>query len=511
MASSDPVVVVEALKRRYGDRAESLKGWEELLSKLFDQKGNPIPTLTRSIQVEDVRLSWLTEEMVYIGIGVYPGEVDYLLIPKNPTEFFQRKFAELGHEEPRLLSSLVELEEELLESTENPVMRMKGYVVSSTLLPRDVIHDVVSHPNFRKQEKEWREMGLSYNSLNDSPLPLDTSYFDDLLELKKVEVDGILIKGDSYLSLKWLLNVGESDVKLTYIDPPFNKERERDFSYSVKYTNHIWLTMLENRISLAKRLLREDGVFFVRCDHDGNMLVRMLMDRVFGEDKFRNEIDIKRNQSLPKTSLRRLTEETENLLVYGMDEFKFKRMFVPRNPSWVDLGTRPSEGERGKPIRINGVEFYPPEKRRWAYSEDKVRELHSKGLVREVRGKLKILLDKRAVGTNWTDIPGYSTNPRWGLKTENSEVLLKRVIESSSDLGQKVMDFFLGSGTTVAVAHKMGRKWIGVELGDHFSSVVMRRMKMVLAGEKGGISKEQGWKGGGAFKYVHVSWNYPKE
>jgi adenine-specific DNA-methyltransferase len=105
-------------------------------------------------------------------------------------------------------------------------------------------------------------------------------------------------------------------------------------------------------------------------------------------------------------------------------------------------------------------------------------------------GKIKILLDKRKLGSNWTDIPGYSTVPVWGLQTENSEILLKRVIESTSNENDLVMDFFLGSGTTTAVAHKLGRKWIGVEMGEHFYTVVLPRMKKVLAYDKSGISKE---------------------
>ncbi|RLF80448.1 site-specific DNA-methyltransferase, partial [Thermococci archaeon] len=100
------------------------------------------------------------------------------------------------------------------------------------------------------------------------------------------------------------------------------------------------------------------------------------------------------------------------------------------------------------------------------------------------------------------DIPGYAQ--RHHFPTENSEELLKRIIESSSGKGDLVMDFFLGSGTTTAVAHKLKRRWIGIEMGEHFSSVVLFRMKKVLAGEKSGISKEVKWQGGGFFKYYEL-------
>jgi adenine specific DNA methylase Mod len=105
--------------------------------------------------------------------------------------------------------------------------------------------------------------------------------------------------------------------------------------------------------------------------------------------------------------------------------------------------------------------------------------------------------------TNWLDIPGYSA--KWGFTTENSEMLLKRVIEAASaEKAGIVMDFFLGSSTTTAVAHKLNRKWLGVEMGEHFYTVVLPRMKKVLVGEKSGISKEVSWQGGGFFKYYEL-------
>ena len=111
----------------------------------------------------------------------------------------------------------------------------------------------------------------------------------------------------------------------------------------------------------------------------------------------------------------------------------------------------------------------------------------------------ELLLD-----TNWTDIKTYETH-NTGFSTENSEILLGRVIEGSTKLGNLVSDFFLGSGTTTAVAHKLGRKWLGVEMGEHFYSVVLPRMKKVLAYDKSGISKDvKDYKGGGFFKYYEL-------
>jgi len=103
---------------------------------------------------------------------------------------------------------------------------------------------------------------------------------------------------------------------------------------------------------------------------------------------------------------------------------------------------------------------------------------------------------------NWLDIKGYAN--LWSFKTENSEGLLKRIIETLSDDGELVMDFFLGSGTTAAVAHKMRRKWIGVEMGDQFKTVAFRRLCLVLNGDSKGISSDVNWDGGGCFKYMRL-------
>jgi len=353
------------------------------------------------------------------------------------------------------------------------------------------------------------------------PLPLDTAYFDSefkwrvLAEISKSvglddALDGLLVKSENFQALNTLLGKYKAKVQTIYIDPPFNKEQDADFLYNVKYKDSTWASMLENRLRLGREMLSDRGSIFVRCDYNGNWIVRPLMNEIFGAENFRNEIEIKRNQALPKTGDVNFVEDTENLYAFSKtNKFYFTNMLVEKDePEWVDLGTRPSEIENNPPRIVDGKEFYPPKYRRWSYSQQSIDEMYSRGRLKLENGKVKILLDKRRLGSNWTDIPGYSIVPIWGLKTENSEILLKRVIESTSNRGDLVMDFFLGSGTTTAVAHKLGRKWIGVEMGEHFWTVVLPRMKKVLAYDKSGISKEQDVKetynektAGGFFKY----------
>jgi hypothetical protein len=161
---------------------------------------------------------------------------------------------------------------------------------------------------------------------------------------------------------------------------------------------------------------------------------------------------------------------------------------------------------------VAGKIFYPPEGLRFPISQQKASELEKLGKLRESPtkpGTLEILYDVKILGTNWTGFPGYKTPPTF--QTENSEISLKYVIESTSNEGDLVMDFFLGSGTTTAVAHKLKRKWIGVEVGEHFYTRVLPRMKKVLFYDRSGISKEKDVRerynehnAGGFFKYYEL-------
>jgi DNA modification methylase len=439
----------------------------------------------------------------------------------------------------RVIDFIAAFEDELVKIWNKPKFVLNShYVITLDRIAKqpgglEVLKRLLKHPNIEVQIREWRELGMvdenfrlediwGGGDLNPSYqfLPIDTKYFPDM-ELQIIALfdnldealDGWLIKSENYQALRTILPKFRERVQTIYIDPPFNKKQDADYFYSVKYKDSTWITLLENRLQFARDLLKDTGSIFVRCDYNGNMYVRLLMNEIFGEENFRNEIDIKRNQALPKTGDVNLIEETENLFVFSKSEkFCFLNQLIEREQAeWVELGTRPSDVEVNPPRIIEGKEFYPPKYRRWAYSQENLDEMYAKGRLKIENGKIKILLDKRKLGSNWTDIPGYSIVPIWGLKTENSEILLKRVIESASNEGDLVMDFFLGSGTTTAVAHKLKRKWIGVEVGEHFYTIVLPRMKKVLFYDRSGISKEKDVReqynernAGGFFKYYEL-------
>ena len=358
-------------------------------------------------------------------------------------------------------------------------------------------------------------------------LPIDTKHFPDL-ELPIVALfdnldealDGWLIKSENYQALNTILPKFRGRVQTIYIDPPFNKEQDADYHYSVKYKDATWITLLENRLRLGREMLNEKGAIFVRCDYNGNMYARMLMDQVYGSTHFRNELIISRTRAKQVVE-NQFVQQTESLFFYSKSDSPLVQVVErARTPEWHPLLHFPRADCR--PRKVLGREFYPPEGRRWALSQERIDQFEKAGKVRineqftyvdcrgvEAKGIPELLYDTEIVGNEWLDIPGYSQAQHF--PTENSEILLKRVIESTSNEGDLVMDFFLGSGTTVAVAHKLGRKWLGVEMGEHFYTVVLPRMKRVLFYDKSGISKEKDVKeryneqnAGGFFKYYEL-------
>ena len=362
------------------------------------------------------------------------------------------------------------------------------------------------------------ELNLKYKHL-----PIDTKYFKDiefeilgLFDDLDASLDGWLIKSENYQALNTILPKFKEKVQTIYIDPPFNKESDADYFYSVKYKDASWITLLENRLRLAREVLNPKGSIFVRCDYNGNMYVRLLMNEIFGVGNFLNDLIVARINK-KGFGANRYPTANDYLFWYSRTNNYFFRPFRKPKESikekWHSMDSMSGGRGTGEPRIILGELRNPPNRRVWTFSQERIYELEKHGLIKlNSRGNpiYKILAQEgEPLDSNWTDIPGYSflTN----FQTENSEILLKRIIESTSNEDSLVMDFFLGSGTTTAVAHKLKRKWIGVEMGEHFYTVVLPRMKKVLAYDKSGISKETDVKekynpqnAGGFFKYYEL-------
>ncbi len=459
----------------------------------------------------------------------------------------------------KTIDFVAQFEDELVKVWNKPKFVLNSnYVITLDRISKKkegnkLIQEILKHKNFEVQAKEWQELGIVskdfkpneilINNLNGKGLnkefehlPIDTKHFDENIKLELLslfddldnELDGWLIHSENYQALKTILPKFQEQIQTIYIDPPFNLGTNADFLYNVNYKDANWITLLENRINLARDLLNEKGSIFVRCDYNGNVYVKMLLNNIFGEENFRNEIIVSRiSKQDPK--VRKFNTATDSLYLFSKYEsflfnLLFKKLTQAKSERWHAMD---SQGQ-GQGLYIFGYLFEPPEGRHWTYGQNKIRELEAQQKIRLIckncgyihtsgtwkgclkcgnKNKVRVeyLLpptEEKQIDSNWTDIPGYSFG--WDFQTENAEALLKRVIESTSNEGDLVMDFFLGSGTTTAVAHKLGRKWLGVEMGEHFDSVVLPRMKSVLSGEKSGISKEVNWNGGGFFKYYDL-------
>ncbi|XRP97454.1 site-specific DNA-methyltransferase [Methanocaldococcus sp. 16A] len=406
-------------------------------------------------------------------------------------------------------------------------------------------------------------------------LPIDTKYFKDLeLEILGLfenldeELDGWLIKSENWQALNTILPKFKEEIQTIYIDPPFNTGSNEFTMYINRFLDSAWITMMENRLRLAKEFLKDTGSIFVRIDYHGNHYVRFLMDDIFGKENFRNEIVVNRKRQSIGTP-NKFEVESEYLFFYSKSEDCLRKDLY-RDRSLVDFKWTGflKQGERNPPERIFfGKVLYPPKGQHFSLVQEKVDKLLREHFLRlkckkcgaiyywddeESKEKFinKILKNKKEmfkyldikpdsivygvkkldkclncggddwkveyltsdkvkITDNWKDIPSYSDN--FKFPTENSEQLLKRVILSTSNEGDLVLDFFLGSSTTTAVAHKLGRKWVGVEMGEHFYTVILPRMKKVLAYDKSGISKDEDVKenynknkAGGFFKYYEL-------
>lgn len=436
--------------------------------------------------------------------------------------------------------------------------------------PKDnIINKILSHKNINKQIKEWKELGFVDDKfsakviLSDSEeskklfkeesslnpkyqfLPIDTKYFKDLEpEILSLfddldnSLDGWLIKSENYQALNTILSKFKEKVQTIYIDPPFNLDSSDQFLYRTNYKDSSWATLLENRLKLAKDWLNEKGSIFVRCDYNGNWIVRNLLNQTFGDENFRNEILVNRGKQR-FGELNKYTIATDTVFYFIKEKVKsyfsaFKReryKSEAKGTNMIMKGERfPRERKFIDPDR-NEVILIPPDGKHWKFVQKKIDQMIEKGIIYLAKSRsgfdsgIKKLVDgklipvdyvpsfkfdsDKTIDSNWTDISGYSAD--WNFETENSEQMLQRILYTTSLEGELIFDFFLGSGTTTAVAHKLGRKWIGVEMGEHFYTVVLPRMKKVLFYDKSGISKEKDVKenyneknAGGFFKYYEL-------
>ncbi len=386
----------------------------------------------------------------------------------------------------QVISLVSEFENELCKIWNKPRFVLNSHFIVSLDKLKAKNYDlnkIKNHPNYPKQVKEWQDLNLKTtdNLLENEFLPLDTLYFKDLEEeiknlFSEDEINGTLIKSENYQALNSLKNRYKEAIDCIYIDPPFNTGS--DFAYIDKFQDSTWLSLMHNRLELAYDFLSPQGSFYLHLDNNANYLGRMLLNDIFGKENFRNEIIWYYSNKMANSG-NSFAKNTETILNYSKnEEYIFYRQKEPRSEP-VLLSKR--EGRDGKNMRA-----------------------------RDENGKVIYELShERYVDTLW-NIPIIGSTSTERVKnnenlTQKPEKLLERVIQASSDENSIVLDFFAGSGTTCAVAHKLKRKYIGIEMGEHFERVILPRLKKVIGSFKSGAAKE--FNGGGAIK-VYVLESY---
>ena len=317
---------------------------------------------------------------------------------------------------------------------------------------------------------------------------MDTKYLSEENRYKLLEgfenldevLNGELIKADNFQALNSLMPKYRGKIDLIYIDPPFNTGS--DFEYKDKFQDSTWLALMQNRLELAREFLSDKGSFYLHLDYNANYLGRELLNEIFGEENFVNEI-IWNYKGTTNTNIK-FAPKHDTILYYKTKDhiFNFDDVRIP-----YEDDDKFSVDENGKHYMMwkKDQRYYPPQKfvnNTWA------------------------LLGKSQYDV-WNDIPSMATahgKEFLNFQTQKQEKLLQRIIQASSNENSIVFDYHLGSGTTIAAAQKLGRKWLGVEMGEHFYEVIIPRMKKVLNGFACGISKEVEFKGGGAFRYYEL-------
>lgn len=405
---------------------------------------------------------------------------------------------------------------------------------------------------------KWAEFDFSTSSLNDiiidqsklnpkfSFLPIDTRLFPEI----KSEIissfdnldsitDGVMIKSDNWQVLRSLSQKYKHRVQLTYLDPPFNTGD--DFHYKDQFQDSTWLTLMENRLSLCEELHMSKFSIYLHLDYNANHLGRVLLNGVLGSKNFQNEIIWQRSD--PHNDAKsRYGNVHDNIYFYKTPNTQYhwdritgslsdaalkEYSFVLKKDGKIIKRTKPIDqydaedrifklndatqkgNTKARQFEWRGVKLKANKQWLGTYEEMeeklKNKELYlpqfPKGAKRCKVGYLDTRLEEgQVIQDIWQDA-GRMKGGQGLLKTQKPEPLLKRIIEASSDEGEVVLDFFQGSGTTAAVAHKLKRKWLGSEIGSHFEEFIIPRLKRVLIGEKSSLKYEFQ---GGIFKYYQL-------
>lgn len=354
--------------------------------------------------------------------------------------------------------------------------------------------------------------------------------------------ENLLVQGDNLEALKALLPYYRGEVRCIYIDPPYNTGSAFEH-YPDNLAHAQWLGMMVPRLQLLREFLREDGSIWVSIDDREGHYLKVVMDEVFGRENFVANT-IWQKKYAPANDAIWLSDTHDHVHLFAKKRVGWRPNPLPRTQDQDALYRNEDADPRGPWMSDNytcaksaterpnlfyaitnpntGEEIWPSRTRVWAYEPaaharhvEEGRLYWGRNGTNSTPRLKKYLAELRRPGrvpdTVWLHSDVSHTQdakreavalcPADPFPTPKPERLIQRILHIATDPGDLVMDSFLGSGTTAAVAHKMGRRWIGIEMGDHARTHCAPRLKKVVEGEQGGISEAVGWQGGGGFRF----------
>ncbi len=351
--------------------------------------------------------------------------------------------------------------------------------------------------------------------------------------------ENILIQGDNLEALKAIKPFFAGEVKCIYIDPPYNtKHAFKHYDDNLEHST--WLSMMYPRLEMLRDLLSPEGSIWISIDDDEGHYLKVICDEIFGRNNFVANVIWEKKFS-PQNDAKWLSDSHDHILVYAMNKNTWRPNLLPRTEAMDNRYKNPDNDPRGPwtsgdiSVRTynpdtdyeittpSGRKIKPAKSRCWSYQRPEFERLCEDNRIwfgedgnnaPRLKRFLSEVQDGAVSKTLWYRIEvGDNQEAKRETKqfndddvfaTPKPERLIQRVFTLASNPGDLVLDSFLGSGTSAAVAHKMHRRWIGIEMGDHAISHCVPRLKQVVDGEQGGISKAEQWQGGGGFRFYSL-------
>ena len=346
------------------------------------------------------------------------------------------------------------------------------------------------------------------------------------------DTDNLIIKGNNLLALHSLKKRFAGKIKSIIIDPPyyFKKTKSSDaFNYNSNFKLSTWLVFMKNRLDVAKEMLSDEGLCIIIIGEEGYAQLKLLADNILGGDKYIGTISWRKSDN--QANIGEFAKVTDYILIYKKSSRKLNKLPLT-DKARKEYRYSDENGYFRRQILLDktrgkynyelttptGKKLYGP----WMKEKEEIERLDNLGKIYWTRGGQEQPYGKLYLQDSEGQIPNdfwdnsFGTNQRGAEEIRElfsgdrlfdfpkPERLIYNLIKISSEEGDLVLDFFMGSGTTVAVAHKMNRQYIGIEQMDYIETVAVERLKKVIDGEQGGISQDVAWSGGGSFIYAEL-------